>query len=436
MRKLRLLLLMLLLSTVASAQGLFTYMNLSTNFFETLNSGKYEDAKTFFDESLKEKVTAKALEAAWLQIHNQLGDFQSVDGAQNRSQDDFQSVILDCRFKNGSQPFQFVFNNQQKLLGFFIAPKSSVASYKLPAYTDTTSYTEKFITIKSGSHELPGAITIPKTGSNFPVVILVHGSGPADMDETIGANKPFKDIAIGLANKGIATIRYVKRTTLYPSEFQKAFTLKEEVEEDAFAAIEYAKAVDALDSKQIYLFGHSLGGMIAPKLATNSPDLKGVILAAAPARPFAEIAIEQNNYMLQKSGDTTQVTKQAVLDNIKELKRAAQIKAGGLSPDSVVLSLPASYWADINSINAIALSKKLKNKILIIQGGNDFQTTETDFNLWKNSLKGKKNVTLKLYPMLNHLFSFVSEKGTVNQYQQPGNVDEVLINDLATWIKL
>src|SRR5690606_39161045 len=136
---------------------------------------------------------------AWKQIHSQLGDFESVDGAQNRSQDDFQSVILDCTFKNGSQPFQFVFNNKQKLLGFFIAPKSSVASYKLPAYTDTTSYTEKFITIKSGKHELPGAITIPKTGSNFPVIILVHGSGPADMDATVGANKPFNDLAIGLA---------------------------------------------------------------------------------------------------------------------------------------------------------------------------------------------------------------------------------------------
>lgn len=436
MRKLRLLIMMLLISSIASAQGLFTYMNLSTQFFDALNAGKYDDAKAYFDESLQDKVTSQALEQAWKQIHSQLGDFESVDGAQNRSQDDFQSVILDCTFKNGSQPFQFVFNNKQKLLGFFIAPKSSVASYKLPAYTDTTSYTERFITIKSGKHELPGAVTIPKTGSNFPVVILVHGSGPSDMDETVGANKPFKDLAIGLANKGIATIRYVKRTTLYPSEFQKTFTLKEEVEDDAVAAIAFAKTIAEIDKNQIFLFGHSLGGMVAPRIATNHRDLKGIVLAAAPARSFGEVAIDQNNYILAQSIDTTTATKKVVEDNIKQLKAAALIKTGSLPPDSLVSGLPASYWADINSINQVALSKKLKNKILVIQGGNDFQVTETDFNLWKNALKGKKTVTLKLYPMLNHLFSFVSEKGTVNQYQQPGNVDEVLINDLAAWIKL
>src|SRR5690606_19112845 len=198
----------------------------------------------------------------------------------------------------------------------FIAPKNSVASYKVPAYADTTKYSEKFITLKSGTHELPGALTLPKTGSNFPVVIFVHGSGPADMDETVGAHKPFKDLAIGLANKGIASIRYVKRTTLYPKEFQKAFTLKEEVEEDAIAAIEYSKTLTEVDKGQIYLFGHSLGGMVAPRIATVNKDLKGIVLAAAPARPFSDIAIEQNNYMLAQSGDTTAATKKAVEENI------------------------------------------------------------------------------------------------------------------------
>ncbi len=436
MRKIRLLILMLLVSSVASAQGLFSYMNLSTEFFDALNAGKFEEAKAFFDESLKDKVTAQALEGAWKQIHAQLGDFESVDGAQNRSQDDFQSVILDCRFKNGSQPFQFVFSNNQKLLGFFIAPKNAVASYKLPAYADTTAYTEKFITIKSGKYELPGALTLPKTGSNFPVVVFVHGSGPSDMDATVGANKPFKDIAIGLANKGIASVRYVKRTTLFPAEFQKTFTLKEEVEEDAIAAINYAKTIPEVEKGQIYLFGHSLGGMVAPRIATDNKDLKGIILAAAPARSFSDIAIEQNNYMLLQSKDTTAASKKAVQDNISQLKRAATIKAGSLPADSVVLSLPASYWSDINSLDPLGMAKKLKNKILVIQGGNDFQVSVTDFNLWKNALKNKKNVNLKLYPMLNHLFSFVSEKGTISQYQQPGNVDEVVINDVADWIKL
>ena len=268
------------------------------------------------------------------------------------------------------------------------------------------------------------------------VVVFVHGSGPSDMDATIGINKPFKDIAIGLASHGIASIRYVKRTALYASEFQnKAYTLKEEVTEDALAAINYANGLEEINKSAIYLFGHSLGGALAPRIANSTQNLKGLIFAAAPARSFATIAIEQNNYLLETSKDTSAITKKDFEENIKELQKAGNLKVGSLAPDSVVLGLPVSYWTDINNLDQINLAKKLKNKIYIIQGGNDFQVTETDLNLWKSALKKKKNVTFKLYPMLNHLFSFVNEKGTSLQYAQVGNVDEVLVNDLANWIK-
>jgi dienelactone hydrolase len=436
MKKIKLLIFTLLISSVSFAQGFFTYINLSNDFLDNLNQGQFEKAQALFDDDVKSKVTPEALQAIWGQIKQQLGDLESIDGAQNKIQDDFQIVIIKCQFKRGEQSFQLVYNNKEKLIGFFLAPQSNVANYKLPAYADSTAYQEKFITIKSGKHELPGMLTLPKSGSNFPVVVFVHGSGPSDMDATIGINKPFKDIAIGLAAHGIASIRYVKRTALYASEFQnKAYTLKEEVTEDALAAINYANGLEEINKSAIYLFGHSLGGALAPRIANSTQNLKGLIFAAAPARSFATIAIEQNNYLLETSKDTSAITKKDFEENIKELQKAGNLKVGSLAPDSVVLGLPVSYWTDINNLDQINLAKKLKNKIYIIQGGNDFQVTETDLNLWKSALKKKKNVTFKLYPMLNHLFSFVNEKGTSLQYAQVGNVDEVLVNDLANWIK-
>ena len=124
---------------------------------------------------------------------------------------------------------------------------------------------------------LAAIITTPKGATNFPMVVLVHGSGPSDLDGTVGPNKPLKDIADGLACKGIGSIRYVKRTVVYAAEFGKAFTVKEEVLDDAVAAIALAKTVKGADVKSIYVLGHSLGGMLAPRIATLVPDIKGII---------------------------------------------------------------------------------------------------------------------------------------------------------------
>ncbi len=424
----------LLCSSFAFAQGFFTYIDQSTRFFETLNKNNFKEAQQFFDSGLHDKIKPESLEVMWKQITASLGNFESINGAQNKSQDSIQSVILDCKFKYGSQPFQFVYNKDAKLIGFFIVPAKQIAQYKPATYADTSAYKESFITIKSGDFDLPGMLTLPKKGENFPLVIFVHGSGPSDMDETVGQHKPFKDLAEGLATQGIASIRYVKRTMLYGQSFMnKSYTLKEEVEDDLQKALEYAHSIPEIDKSKIYIFGHSLGGMIAPRFASKNPDLKGIVIAAAPARTFGEVLVEQYQYLQKTSQDTSAQTKKIFADAIQEAKKGAAIKPNALPKDTLIIGLPVSYWLDINSLNQVATAKKLKNRILVIQGGNDYQVSTADYNLWKSALKGK-NVTFKLYPMLNHLFSFVSEKGTSLQYQEPGNVEAVLVTDIANWI--
>lgn len=433
-KKYKFLILALFISSAAAAQGILSYINTANAFFDEMSAGKYVEAQAYFDVSLKDKITADNLKNVWTQITANLGTLESIDGAQNKAQGEYQIVILDCKFSKGTQGFQFVFNKEQKLMGFFILPKKPNTTYNLPAYADTTRYKEKLITVASGKYNLPAMLSIPKDSVKVPVVIFVHGSGPADMDESIGAQKPFKDIAAGLATKGIASLRYVKRTVLYGNEFAKAFTTKEEITDDVTAMIEFAKTIPEVDPQQIYIFGHSLGGMLAPRIATLNPDLKGIILAAAPSKKLQDISIEQNNYLYSLGKDTTKAGKEGLANAIKELNFAKTITNKSLPADSLVLGLPAAYWADLNAMNQIDLAKKLKLRMFIIQGGNDFQVGTQDFNLWVASLKGKKNVDSKLYPMLNHLFSFVSEKANINQYQEPLHVDQPVINDLVTWI--
>ena len=427
--------LLICLGQMTFAQGILGLINRSNQFFEHLDKGEFETAHAFFDDSVKDKILPEELKLFWTRMDLNLGAFESVEGAQNQTAGEYYLVTLNCKFAKGNQAFQFTFNKQEKLVGFFLVPNSNSAEYSTPAYADSTLYKETPITIKSPGHELAGMLVTPKNVRNFPVVVLVHGSGPSDMDETVGPNKPFKDLAAGLAAKGIATVRYVKRTKVYSYEFRKAFTTKEEVTDDALAAIAYAKTIAGADTKQIYLLGHSLGGMLAPKLAAMSPDLKGIILAAAPANKFTDVLIEQNKNAFEELKDTTQATRKTLDQTLKELERTRISQLGKIKPDSLIMGLPASYWADLNQYDQVGTAGKLKNRILIIHGGMDFQVLNHHSQMWKDALGKKKNVAFKTYPNLNHLLSEVTEKGTVAQYRTPRNVSGTLISDLAEWIK-
>ncbi len=435
MRKLALVLLFAVFTFGAKAQAIFENITLAENFFIQLDSGNFEKAYSFFDPTVQEKIKLDNLQTLWTQMETNLGKFKSIDGVQNKIKEDFQLVILNLAFTNDNQPFQLTFNKANKIAGIYLLPKKAEDAYKLPGYADTESYTEKLVTIKSGEFELPAMLTLPKDSTNSPIVVLIHGSGPSDMDESIGPNKPFKDIAVGLASKGIASIRYVKRTLIYPQAFSGTFTVKEEVLDDALTIIKFAKSIPQVDSQKVYIFGHSLGGMLAPRIATLDPSIKGIILAAAPARKLQDIAIEQNNYFRNVQPDSVKKATAVIFNkSIKELNTAKTFNSKTPAQDSIYLGLPISYWVDLNAMDQVAVAKKLDQRIFIIQGGNDFQVSRLDFDLWQKGLQGKRNVDSKIYPMLNHLFAFVSEKGDNRQYATPANIDQTLIGDIASWI--
>lgn len=435
MKFLKVLFILLFVSHLSFSQSVVSLMNRADQFFETMNQGKFDEAHNFMDESVKSQISIDELKLFWLRLENSLGTYQSVDGARSSIQGDYYQVMLTCGFTKGSQPFTFVFNKNELLVGFFIAPKPTESEYALASYADTSLYKEEEVKIKFAEGEMAGIFTSPKKASNFPIVIMVHGSGPADMDQTVGSNKPFKDIAAGLAAQGIASIRYVKRSMVYPNTFNKAFTVKEEVLDDALTAITLAASLPGVNKSQIYLFGHSLGGMLAPRIANLATSLSGIILAAAPARKFADLITEQNEYLYKASGDTTAAGRQQFQESAMDIDKTRILKLGSLTADSVILGAPASYWIDLNNYDQINTAKKLKNRILVVQGEKDFQVSVRDFEIWKSGLAANKNATFKLYPDLNHLFSPQKEKGNGTQYRLPANVDINLINDISMWIK-
>ncbi|ALL04731.1 dienelactone hydrolase [Pedobacter sp. PACM 27299] len=436
MKKIILLFFALLISVSGFSQGILSLFARSEEFMKTMEQEKFQDAQGFFDVSVQSKISAENLQTIWSTLTSNYGKYVSMDAVQSKTEGEYFTVSVDAEFEKDTQGFLLVFNKNEKLVGLFPRQVQRASSYVRPAYVDTAAYKEKEINVTTPGHSLVGLLTTPAKGANFPLVVFLHGSGPADMDETVGPNKPFKDLAGGLASQGIASIRYVKRTLAYSGDFSKAFTVKEEVLDDALAAIALAKTIPGVDKSKIFLFGHSMGGMLAPRLVLQVPDIKGIVLAAAPARKLTDLIEEQNKYAVAQAKDTTGNLQKQLDEVLKQTAQTRFTTIGKMKPDSLILGLPVAYWADINQYDQVAAAKKLtRQKIFVAQGAFDFQVAQQDFDLWKAALGKKSNVTLKLYPDLNHLFIPQTEKGNTSQYGIPGSVSGTLVEDLANWIK-
>lgn len=436
MKKVILLFFALLITVSGYSQGVLSLFTRSQEFLKAMEQEKFQEAQGFFDESVKSKISPENLQTIWTTLTTNYGKYVGMDVVQSKAEGDYFTVAVDAEFEKDTQGFLLVFNKGEKLMGLFPRQVNKVSAYVKPAYVDTTAFKEKEVYIVTPGHSLVGLLTTPAKGTNFPIVVFLHGSGPSDMDETVGPNKPFKDLAAGLASKGIASIRYVKRTLAYSGDFNKAFTVKEEVMDDALAAVALAKNTLGVDKSKIFVFGHSMGGMLAPKLAVQAPEIKGIVIAAAPARKLTDLIEEQNKNSVAQAKDTTGNLQKQLDEVLKETAKTRFTTLGKMKPDSVILGLPASYWADLNQYDQVATAKKLvKQKIFVVQGAFDFQIAQQDFDLWKAGLGKKSNVSFKLYPDLNHLFIPQKEKGDMSQYAIPGSVSGVLVEDVANWIK-
>jgi len=311
--------------------------------------------------------------------------------------------------------------------GFALLPR---AEEKPPA-----GVVERALKFPSGSLEMPATLCLPaKRSGRLPAVVFVHGSGAHDRDETIGPNKPFRDLAHGLAESGIASLRYDKRSFAFPKQLDlKTVTVEQEVIEDAAAALTYAQSVPEIDPARLFLLGHSLGATMAPLIAGRVPGLRGVILLAALARPIEETLLDQMAYQ----GRVANQSEEQIARRSEELRKAfSRIRSGEAADGEIVFAAPAGYWRDFMRREPLAALRKLAIPVLVLQGGKDYQVKKVDYDRIQEAL-AEKPATLReshFFPNLNHLFMPVEEKSTGLEYGRPGRVAPEVIHAITAWI--
>lgn len=302
--------------------------------------------------------------------------------------------------------------------------------------------TEAIVVGKGGKYPLKGILTLPEDLSKpVPAVVFVHGSGSSNMDEKVGKCTPFKDLAEGLAEFGIASVRYDKRSYAHGLKIlrEKNITVKEETIEDAILATELLKEDYRIDKENIFIAGHSMGGMLAPRIDAEGGNYKGLILMAGSPRRLEEIMLDQNEAVMSSGKGLLQwfVNKQvakisAIFEGMYELtdEEAKKKKVGN--------GTTLYYFKEMGEHQASEYLLKLKKPILIMQGEKDFQATpEKDFAAYKELLKDKENVTFKLYENLNHLFVnsvYGNIMKAMKEYKVEQHIGENVIKDLADWI--
>lgn len=410
-------------------------IELAEGFVGLLREERFDEANRMLSEVMVEglKRQGLTLRSMWTSITAQLGEVKAIKGRRVRREADYVCVYLRSRFEKADQiDIKVVLDGEGKVAGFFLLPASKPEGYTPPDYADLAFFVEEERSV--GEPGLPATLTLPKGKGPFPAVVLVHGSGPHDRDETIGANKPFKDLAWGLATKGIAVLRYEKRTKAYPREMARMaakLTVEEEVIKDALAAVELLKKEGRIDPKAIFVLGHSLGAMLAPRIAAEGEGIAGIIMLAPNARGLPELMLEQTEYLFSLDGkiDSREAEKLEELRKMAERIRKLEIKDG-----EILLGASREYWRDLQTYDPIRTAQKLDIPMLILQGGRDYQVTVRDFEMWEEGLKGKGNVELKLYPKLNHLFIPGEGRSTPAEYSRPGHVAREVIEDIARWI--
>ncbi|HET6227464.1 MAG TPA: alpha/beta fold hydrolase [Bacteroidia bacterium] len=404
-------------------------------FITDLSNNRFQEAYDLLDSTTKQAITLKVMEETWKGLQNQVGGYQSYSTIKTESKNNLEIIIVACQFQKSNLDFKLVFNEENKIMGFFFIPPQPTVSYQKASYDNESYYVESKIVVKSGKFSLPGILTMPKKKGNVPIVVLIHGSGPSDKDESLGPNKIFKDIASGLAANGIASIRYDKRTKVYASTLNPdSVTLKEEIIDDVNSAINMASSLQGVNPSEIYLLGHSLGGMVAPKIASENSKVKGIILFAANARPLQDLLLEQTRYVISADGlNDNEKLQLDALDKQVKLSKQSTLSTK-TSRSELPMNIPAFYWIYLNNYKQVETAIKLHQRILVLQGERDYQVTQDDFTIWKKNLGANKNATLKSYPKLNHLFIAGENKSEPKDYETSGNVDYQVIQDISEWI--
>lgn len=405
---------------------------------DLLLNGRYDEFSQMLTDDAKALLTAEFLRDRVASEIKGFGTLEQVGEPETAKAGANDLVSFPTRFSNTTVGIQFTMNEAGRVAGLHFRPGSELLPpvWVRPAYSNLALFKERAVTVGQDPWKLGGTLTVPVGKGRFTAIVLVHGAGPNDRDESIFANRMFEDIAEGLSSKKIVVLRYDKRTRTYASQMSGTdYTLREETIEDAARAVAFVRQQPEVDPEHVYVLGHSLGGYALPRIVAESAKqgtrIKGAVFLAANARHIEDVGLEQAEFMMKDGGSPDRLRQLEMLKGQVELVR--HLDPSVQNPPTL-LGLPVAYFFYLKDYNPVAEAARLGIPLLFLQGERDFQVTMEDFELWKTGLSGLQQTSFRNYPTLNHLFIAGEGPGSAAEYRKPGNVAPAVIDDIAQWL--
>jgi len=398
-----------------------------------LRGERFEELAGMFSASLRDQLTVGRLEQTWESLLRQLGGEPTVIGPAGLERAGEHTVgTLEVGFPRARVQLRVSYDAEGRIDGLFFVPAPPPAASPPPPYADPEGYHERDLLLE-GEWPLPGTLTLPRGAGPFPAVVLVHGSGPHDRDQTVGHIRPFRDLALGLASRGVAVFRYEKRTLVHgPRMAQLAeLTVREETVEDAAAAVRLLARLPEIDARRVVVLGHSLGGALVPRIAEAAPEAAGFVAVAAPGRPLHHALGEQVRYLLDLGAEGE--AREALEQLAEQTRRLGEATPRTPSAE-LPLGLPASYWLDLRGFAPAEAARRLDRPLLVVHAGRDYQVGAGELEAWRRALRDRPDARVMVYPELNHLLIAGEGMATPAEYARQGYVAAGVVEDLAAWV--
>ncbi|WP_433565581.1 hypothetical protein ACQP1O_10245 [Nocardia sp. CA-151230] len=401
---------------------------------DLLRNERFDELADLFAPRLAAVVSAETVRGAWTGEIARIGDVRSVGAAgAHPAADGLTAVQVPVTCERGALAVHLAVDAAGGLHGLRLAAPAE-SGWTPPDYAMPHRIAERDITLGEGDAAVAATLTLPVGTGSRPAVVLV-ASGPADRDLTTGPNKPFKDLAWGLAGRGVAVLRFDKLTNAH-SVFESAagFTMVDEYLPHALAAVEVLRREPGVDPDRIFVAGHSGGGKAAPRIAAADPGIAGVAILAGDTVPLPRSILRALRHIAAVEPDQDIG---ALRESMSE--RATRTESPTLSIETPAADLlfgwPASYWLDLRDYDQVATAAALGRPILLLQGGRDYQVTaDEDLPLWEAGLAGRPGVTIRVHPTVDHMLFSGTGPSTPSSYLRPQHVDPAVISDIADWV--
>lgn len=424
-------LLALSLASCAHAKEASPVLPIALRFVGQLATGNFKELEQLESAALRAQLEPAKLWAIWQDLQGKLGRFS--DCAQDARSGDGppKTVILSCGFENATLPVQITVADGVVGGIFFGHPQPRSSAKQV---FENSGHEIKF---GATGWRLPGTLRLPAGRPPDAVAILVHGSGPLDRDSTIGETTLFKDLAEQLAQKGIATFRFEKRTRFYGLKFagKKDFTIEEETVDDAVDAVRVVAKREEVAHKCMILLGHSLGGYLAPKIADASRETKidGLVLLAAPGRNMATVLQDQFRFLLADDS-VNEFAKSEMRVEIEKLDVFSKRSKSG-DPQNPPGVFGKAAWKFFSAYDPIKEWMKTKIRTLALFGEKDYQVTHDDMQAWAVLARNERNLQVETLSGVGHVFTPVAGKPSPESYRVRAEMDGRVADTIATFAR-